>query len=107
MASGSRIILDKGASATVGFAVTISKNAGVITTEALTTAAGASQAITLTNTLVGASSVLLCQLQGGTNTTKNITISAVPGIGSAVITIYNNDPAAALNGTVIIGFTVF
>jgi len=107
MAAGSRIILDKGASATVGFAVTISKNAGVITTEALTTAGGASQAITLTNTLIGASSVILCQVQGGTNTTQNITLVAVPGIGSAVITIYNNTAATALNGTIIFSFVVF
>ncbi len=107
MAAGSRIILDKGASTCVANAVTISKNAGVITTEALTTAGGASQAITLINTLIGASSVLLCQVQGGTNTTQDINIVAVPGIGSATITIYNNTAATALNGTVIIGFAVF
>jgi hypothetical protein len=107
MAAGSRILLDKTTGTCVTNAVTISKSAGVVTTEALTTAGGASQAITLTNTLIGTTSVLLCQLQGGTNTTKNITLSAVPGNGSAVITIYNNTAATALDGTIIFSFAVF
>src|SRR6185295_12762684 len=104
MAVGSKIILDKTTGTCVANAVTISRNAGVITTEALTTAGGASQAITLTNTMITTASVILCQVQGGTNTTQNITLVAVPGANSAVITIYNNTAATALNGTIIIGF---
>jgi hypothetical protein len=107
MAVGSKIVLDKGTGTTSSFAVTISKNSGVITTEALSTAGGASQAVTLTNTVIATTSVILCQVLGGTNTTQNFTLVAVPGAGSAVITIYNNTAATALNGTLIIGFTVF
>jgi hypothetical protein len=106
MAAGSRIILDKAAGTCVANAVTINKNSGVITTEVLTTAGGAQQAITLTNSLISASSVLLCQWNGGTNTTANITIVAAPGVGGAVITIVNNTAAIALNGTLIISFVV-
>ncbi len=106
MQAGSRIILDKAAGTCVANAVTINKNSGVITTEALTTAGGAQQAIALTNSLIGASSVLLCQWNGGTNTTANISFVAAPGVGGATITIVNNTAATALNGTVIISFVV-
>ena len=106
MAVGSDIILDKSAATTVSFAVTINKNSGVITTEPLSTASGASQIIILTNSLITSSSVILCQLQDGTNTVKNISLFSIPRNGSAKITIHNN-AATALNGTLIIGFAVF
>ncbi len=107
MQAGSRIVLDKTTGTTVGFAVTINKMAGVITTEALTTAGGASQAIALTNSAITTSSVIVCQVQGGSNTTQNITLVAAPGAGSATINIFNNTAATALNGTIVIGFAVF
>jgi len=107
MAAGSKILLDKAPGTCVANAVTINKSAGVVTTEALTTAGGAAQAITLTNSLIGTTSVLLCQVQGGTNTTQDINVVAVPGNGSAVVTIYNNTAATALNGTIIFSFAVF
>ncbi len=107
MQAGSRIVLDKAAATTVGFAVTINKMAGVITTEALTTAGGASQAIAFTDSAISVNSVILCQIQGGSNTTQNVTLVATPGAGNATINIFNNTAATALNGTMIIGFSVF
>jgi hypothetical protein len=107
MAAGSKIILDKGTGVCVANAVTINKNSGVFTTEALTTAGGASQAIALTNSVITTASVLVCQWNGGSNTTANITIVAVPAAGGATITIVNNTAATALNGTLIISFLVF
>lgn len=87
-------------------AVTISKLSGVITTSSLNTAGGGSFLVTLTNTYIAATSKVFATYNGGTNTTRNITIGCVPGSGSAAITIYNNTAATALNGTVIIDFFV-
>jgi hypothetical protein len=88
-------------------AVTASGNAGVITTSTLTTAGGSSYVITWTNTLITSTSVILLTIMGGTNTTENITLKATSGTGSATLTIYNNTAATSLNGTILIGYTVF
>lgn len=89
-------------------AVTINAPAGEITTGSLTTASGSdATAITFTNSFISATSVVLCTINGGTNTTNGVTVKAVPGAGSATLTITNgNVAAAALNGTLIIGFQV-
>lgn len=106
MATGSGITLFKGAGTATGNAITLNQSAGFITSVALTTAAGSSQAITLTNSLITASSNVTPYWGGGTNTNANFTLSSTSGVGSSVITIFNNAPTAALNGTIIIGFTV-
>lgn len=87
-------------------AVTASGNAGVITTSSLSTVGGATYAITWTNTKITATSVLSFCIQGGTNTTQNITFTCAPGSGTATLTIYNNTAATALNGTILIGYSV-
>jgi hypothetical protein len=87
-------------------AVTASGMSGVITTSSLSTAGGASYAITWTNTFISATSTVLLSIQGGTNTTENITLKVAPGSGSATLTIYNNTAATALNGTIFIGYLV-
>ncbi len=106
MAAGSQIVLAKANGTEAANAVTASGNAGVITTSALTTAGGASYAITWTNTKITATSVLSFCIQGGTNTVQNITFTCVPGAGTATLTIYNNTAATALNGTILIGYSV-
>jgi len=87
-------------------AVTASGKAGVITTSSLNTAAGGSYAITWTNTQIASSSAIQLTLMGGTNTVKNITLQATAGAGTSTLTIYNNDAADPLNGTLIIGYQV-
>lgn len=89
-----------------GNAVTASGNAGLITTSSLNTAAGGTYAITWTNTKITATSVFSFCIQGGTNTTQNITFTCLPGTGTATLTIYNNTAATALNGTIFIGYSV-
>ena len=101
-----QIILAKANGTEAGNAVTASGNAGVITTSSLSTAGGASYAITWTNTLITTSSVILLTIMGGTNTTENITLKATSGSGTSTLTIYNNTAATALNGTLIIGYSV-
>lgn len=107
MAAGSQLNLAKVSAAESANAVTASGQAGYITTSALTTAGGASYVITWTNTHITATSVVHVTVQGGTNTTQNITFEVVAGSGAATLTIYNNTAATALNGTIIIGYTVF
>lgn len=106
MAAGSQIVLAKADGTEAANAVTASGNAGVITTSSLTTVGGSSYAITWTNTLITSTSVIGLTIQGGTNTTQNITFTVVPGAGTATLTIYNNTAATALNGTILIGYTV-
>lgn len=102
-----QIILVKANGTEAANAVTASGNSGVITTSALTTAGGASYAITWTNTLIATTSVIGLTIMGGTNTTENITLKATAGSGTSTLTIYNNTAATALNGTILIGYTVF
>jgi len=106
MTGTGQIILVKANGTEAANAVTASGNAGVITTSSLTTAGGSSYAITWTNTKITSTSVLSFCIQGGTNTTQNITFGCVPGSGTATLTIYNNTAATALNGTILIGYVV-
>jgi len=87
-------------------AVTASGMSGVITTSALTTVAGSSYAITWTNTFITSTSSVLLTVSGGSNTTESFTLKCAPGSGTATLTIYNNDPLAALNGTILITYLV-
>lgn len=101
------ILLDRGTATSTAAAATINHQAGVITTEALTTASGSEYAFTLTNSRITASSIVLCQLMGGTNTRHGLAFTATPSAGSCAISVLNNDiAAAALNGTLIFGFVV-
>lgn len=106
MAAGSQIILAKANGTEAANAVTASGNAGVITTSSLTTAGAATYVITWTNTFITATSVIGLTIQGGTNTTQDINFKVVPGAGTATLTIYNLTAATALNGTILIGYSV-
>lgn len=107
MTAGSILALDKGTGTEVAGAATISHQAGVLTTVALTTAAQGTHTITLTNTAIKTGSTVLTALMGGTNTTPGVQLSATALAGSSVITITNTHATAAFNGTLIIGFGVF
>jgi hypothetical protein len=95
------------ATATAG-AATLNKQRGTITSEALTTAAGADYTLTLTNSKITASRHVFVSLDNGTNTTAPIYVRLVtPGSGSVVIIVRNAHAASALNGTIKISFIVF
>lgn len=106
LASGADLLLDKGTATESSHAVTINHQSGVITTTSLTTAQFATETITMTNSFVATTSVVLACIMGGTNTTGGVSISATAANGSSVIVLTNNN-SSALNGTVIIGFVVF
>ena len=87
-------------------AATLNGAKGVLTSSALTTAGGSTYTITLTNSSIKTTSVVLVSNMGGTNTVHNVSLSATAAAGSSVITISNNTTATALNGTIILGFQV-
>lgn len=87
-------------------AVTINAQRGVVTTESLTTAAGATQTITFTNSSAATTSVILLTWVGGTNTQGTPLFNCSPGNGSMDITIVNAHASAAFNGTFKISFVI-
>ena len=103
------LALDSGtktAAATAG-AATLNKDAGVITSEALTTAAAAAYTLTITNSSIAAADQVFASLQNGTNSAGIPVIERVtPGAGSVVIVVRNLHAADALNGTIKIAFAV-
>lgn len=104
---GGTINSDSGTATATAGAATLSKMAGVITSEALTTAAGAEYTLTVTNTGVAAADIVLCSVANGTNTTASPSITTVtPGAGSFVVKVLNENTASALNGTIKISFLV-
>lgn len=103
------IAIDSGtktATATAG-AATLNKNAGVVTSEALTTAAGATYTLTLTNSAIAAADQVYVEVGNGTNTTVGPSKAGVKvNEGSVVVDIRNTHASAALNGTLKISFLV-
>lgn len=103
------ITIDSGtktATATAG-AATLNKNAGVITSESLTTASGAEWALTLTNSTIAAADQVYASVQNGTNTTAMPYITTIaPAAGSVVIKVRNGHASVALNGTVKVSYFV-
>ena len=101
-------ITGAGSATSTAGAATINKSAGQITTEALTTAAGASYTMTLTNSLIAPTSIVLVTVGKGNATVGEPVVQFVtPAAGKAVILIRNVSASTALNGTVTINFAVF
>lgn len=97
-----------GAFVSTAGAVTANHTAGTITTEALTTAAGADSSFTLTGNTIGVSSIVLLSIANGTNTTLYAVAHSIqPAAGSVVFKVRNAHASAALNGTLVISFIVF
>lgn len=81
--------------------------ASIITSEALTTAAGASYVLTLGNNQIQPSSVVLAAIYNGTNTQGDPSLATVAvSLGKAIITIVNRHASQALNGTLQIALLV-
>lgn len=100
--------IPKGTATASSGAVTLHKKAGVITSEALTTAQNALYTLTLTNKKITASSIVLATVQNGTNTQGTPMITKItPAAGSVVIIIANKHASAeALNGSIKVAFIV-
>lgn len=103
-----RVDVDNGTGLSTAGAATVNTQVGQITTEALVTAAAATYTMTLTNSLIKATSIVLATVGKGTATTGEPVIQFLtPAAGSAVILVRNVSVATALNGTITINFAVF
>lgn len=97
----------KTATATAG-AATLNKSAGVITSESLTTAAGALYTLTITDSTIAAADQVMASVRLGSATTGTPTITTVtPAAGSVVIVVQNIHASAALNGTIKVSYVTF
>lgn len=103
-----RKIRPQGGTATAASgAATLNKRSGTITSEALTTAAGATYTLTLTNLTVSASSVVLASVAYGSATAGSPVVTRVqPSAGSLVVVVQNVHASAAVNGTLKVNFVV-
>lgn len=89
-------------------AATLNKASGIVTTEALATAAGAEYTLTVTNSTVTANDMVMASIQNGTNSAgAPIVRTVAPANGSLVIVLRNDHASAALNGTVKVTFIIF
>ena len=105
--TGRVLVGASGTATATGGAATCSYQRGTVTSEGLTTAAGADYTLTLTNTKVAATSIVLATADNGTNTTEGLAINRVtPGSGSVVILVRNTHASSALNGTIKVNFVV-
>lgn len=95
-----------GAGTATGNSVTINNGSGVVTTAALSTAAGATQAITIANNRVAVGDQVQCTVDNngsaGTPVCTNVRVTA----GQIVATIQNIHAANALNSAILVYFWV-
>lgn len=102
----SDVITATAATAIAG-AITDNSFKGIVTSEALTTAPNADYTLTLTNNKVLADSVLVVNVDDGTNTQGMVTVTTVKTVvGIATIKV-RNIGTQALNGTLKISYRVF
>lgn len=86
-------------------AATLNKESGVITSEALTTAAGATYTLTLTDSAIAATDIVMASVNLGAGTGGTPTVASVkPGAGSLTIVIQNIHASAAFNAAIKIAF---
>lgn len=87
-------------------ASTLNAGYGVVTTESVTTAAGATFTETITNDDVAATDVCLASVTTGGNGTPAVT-KVTPAAGSLVVIVQNIHASAAFNNTLKIAFACF
>lgn len=86
-------------------AATLNQGGGLVTSEALSTAAAATYTLTLTNSLIDANTLVFAQANLGTSTQGTPSVTSVAnGAGSAVIKVKNIDATLAFNGTIVVAF---
>jgi hypothetical protein len=95
------------ATASSGAATLNAAGSGIVTTESVTTAAGADYTLTLTNNMISAGDIVLTSLQNGSNSAGIPTITTVTSSSNqVVILVHNFHASAAFNGTLKISFLV-
>ena len=88
-------------------AATLNTPGGLITTESLSTAAGATYTFTLTNSLlVAGSPAPSVSMTGLTNTGGVITLTSVTNAVGSTVIVWTNTGTTAFNGTMLIAFHI-
>lgn len=87
-------------------AATLNKAAGRITTEALTTAAEATETFTITNDQVTANSVVLVVISSYAGAGTPVVSQVNPADGSFVVTVVNSSASTALDDPLVFDFAV-
>jgi hypothetical protein len=85
---------------TTGATATSTQNTVVATSASLTTAAGFSATIVITNSNAKVGDQASATIVGGTNTTKGVAVRTAVTANTITVTLDNNNASAALNGTV-------
>jgi len=103
--SGGQLFMQPATVSAAAAAATLNAMLGVVTLTGLTTAAAASQELTITNSDCAAATYgVLCSVNTmGTNDAQMTITRVKPAAGSFVVTVVNNG-AAALNGDIILSF---
>ena len=98
--------LNSGTGTAAAGAVTLNNRFGKITSEALTTAQNGIYTLTITNSEIRATDIVLASVGNGTNTQGTPVVTRVsPAAGSLVILVSNlHASAQALNGTIVVSF---
>jgi hypothetical protein len=95
------------ATATAG-AATLNNRFGKVTSESLSTAAGALYTLTITNSQISATDQVMASVGYGTANAGTPNVARVePAAGSLVIVIQNIHGSAALNGTIKVAYASF
>jgi len=88
-------------------AATLNSPSGVVTTESLSTAAGSTYTLTLTNSSIAATDIVLLTVGLGTNAAGHPdVVSVTPAAGSVSVVVKNTHASAAFNGTLTVQFAV-
>jgi len=99
-------LFQNAATSTVG-AATLNTFGGLVTTEALTTAVGATYTFTLTNSLITtASAAPNVAIFSKSNTVAGMTLTSITVASGSVVFVFTNQGTAALNGTMLIAFSL-
>lgn len=96
----------KTATATAG-AATLNQPSGKVTSEAITTAAGAVYTLTLTNSVIEAADQVYASVSLGAGTGGTAAVCQVkPAAGSCTIAVQNVHGSAAFNAAIVISYFV-
>lgn len=105
--SGVLVQKNNTATASAGAATLNAAGSGVITTESLSTLAGSTYTLTLTNSMIAATDIVLASVGNGSNAVGTPAVASItPGAGSVSIVVQNISNNTALSGTLKIGFVV-
>lgn len=88
-------------------AVTINAQCGTVTSESLATAAGSTYTLTVTNSMVTASSLVYASAFLKSSTAGKVQVQSVtPASGSVVIVVKNISATTAVSGTILVPFFI-